>query len=460
MPVQPVLLDNLVVDLKKSINLVQQCTSIWVYRARTIVLDFETNSLKFALDLNYSQGEFTGSVLARSDSGARLLRDALIGKFEMVISNGERHVFGSLKDAEEFPEIAADQCRKWILYTKKMIDLQISPERFAGGADDSCINVAWWDKKPNFGDVIGPWIVAKVTGKDVVNGLGRKLSTPPLMTVGSIMNLLDQDHSVVWGTGLMNPLNEASVAQLQSVQGVSVRSVRGKLTRNELVSKLGWDVPEVYGDPALLLPRFIPKPDKVQDTNPIVIVPHYMHMEYFQDLKSSSSKVLDVKDGMERIVRSIASARVCISTSLHGIIIAQAYGIPWVWLRVSDHRLGGGTFKFQDFFTTLDASAVSSADVAAMGIATLDVEAMAKTASLPELQISLQDLMESFPAEARRKAVSMAQVHKTLVEKRTEGRDVPEDVEAQIDALMRKMDSIAGELAEQRRLLEQLVSAQ
>lgn len=125
LPAQESLLENLVLDLRASSKLSDACTNIWVYRARTIVLDFQSNELKFALDLSYSPGAFTGTVLGRSDFAGALLKSALAGKFEMTRSNGERHVLGTLKEAEEYPEKTADQCYKWIAMVKEAVSLQV-----------------------------------------------------------------------------------------------------------------------------------------------------------------------------------------------------------------------------------------------------------------------------------------------------------------------------------------------
>ncbi|MDF2499161.1 MAG: hypothetical protein K0Q86_2793 [Arthrobacter koreensis] len=107
--------------------------------------------------------------------------------------------------------------------------------------------------------------------------------------------------------------------------------------------------------------------------------------------------VVDVREGVEAVVRRITGARVCISSSLHGIIVAQAYRVPWVWLRISDRLISGDRYKFEDFFTTLDASAVCTGNVACRELTPRLMERLAARAVLPELGIDLEPLLQSFP---------------------------------------------------------------
>jgi len=88
-----------------------------------------------------------------------------------------------------------------------------------------------------------------------------------------------------------------------------------------------------------------------------------------------------------------------VSSSLHGLIVAQAYGVPWVWLDVIDHQLGGKDFKFEDFFSCLDREAVSRIQVSASELANIDLAALGAKATLPALQIDLSLLRDAFPVE-------------------------------------------------------------
>ena len=70
-------------------------------------------------------------------------------------------------------------------------------------------------------------------------------------------------------------------------------------------------------------------------------------------------KVIDVNRPPFDVVRDISTCEAIVSSSLHGLIVADALEIPNV--RVSFHgRLKGGDFKFEDY-----ASGVGRGDIAA-----------------------------------------------------------------------------------------------
>jgi hypothetical protein len=178
-----------------------------------------------------------------------------------------------------------------------------------------------------------------------------------------------------------------------------ILAVRGKRTRAELVNHLGWDVPEVYGDPALLMDRLYTPPATTSVTAAYSICPHYVHMK---DIAGSADRLgdahlIDVERDAETVVAEIAHSQAVISTSLHGLIVAQAYGVPWVWLRIDDKRLAGDTFKFEDFFTTLAREAVASATVTREELRSTDFATIAKSARVPRSKFDAKALVDAFP---------------------------------------------------------------
>ncbi|WP_253869741.1 polysaccharide pyruvyl transferase family protein [Promicromonospora umidemergens] len=192
----------------------------------------------------------------------------------------------------------------------------------------------------NFGDVLGPAIVARLVGSvtgDVAS------DAPALLSVGSILHLAPE-RSVVWGSGL----NGKMLAATKDIPDeVAFRAVRGPLTRRFL-SGHGFDVPEVYGDPVLLLADVMPELLRVgrAPVRDVLFVPN------FNDKGDVSSAVgeheletLDPQGQVDSVLLQIASSRFVVSTSLHAVIVAEALGIPARFVRSAQEH----PFKYRDY---------------------------------------------------------------------------------------------------------------
>jgi len=133
----------------------------------------------------------------------------------------------------------------------------------------------------------------------------------------------------------------------------SIRAVRGPLSRDLVVSH-GFDCPKVYGDPALVLPE-IYQPE-MKKKYKVGIIPHYtdlfqIHLHkrlYFP----KDVKLINILDEVETVIDNVNRCEKIISTSLHGLILANAYGIPSRWIECSDGVLGDG-FKFCDYLASV-----------------------------------------------------------------------------------------------------------
>jgi len=356
-------------------------------------LQFQSGDHSFTLEVRPDGSSAGLSVTAETEAARRVLRNALVGRFPLVQDSGERHLLGAA--AVHPPALLAEAAAR-IREISKTVDTALAASRPGGEVPPGFLNLLWWDERPNFGDAVGPWLAGRLSGLTPVNGRGLGLGTPALATAGSIAGWLEQDGSEIWGSGLMGPLAGKNLARLRSLNNVRVHAVRGRNTRTELLRKTGWDVPAVYGDPALLLPRFHAA-GGAGTTGGIAVVPHLDHRGCLENTEGPGITLVDVREGVEAVVRQIAGTGVCVSSSLHGIIVAQAYGVPWVWLRISDRVISGDRYKFEDFFTTLDAGAVRSCDVPAEALTPGLIEHLAAGATLPELTIDLDPLLESFP---------------------------------------------------------------
>lgn len=74
-----------------------------------------------------------------------------------------------------------------------------------------------------------------------------------LLSIGSVMHFA-KDNDSIWGTGINGKINESHL----KFKNLDVRAVRGPRTREFLMGR-GIMVPEIYGDPGLLLPMFFSK---------------------------------------------------------------------------------------------------------------------------------------------------------------------------------------------------------
>ena len=218
--------------------------------------------------------------------------------------------------------------------------------------NDEAIPLTWWDVTPNFGDMLSPYLVQKLTSKPV-----KLVSIPPnkssisfkkypasYLCIGSIISRA-RDVSTVWGSGAFG-----TEVKKHFSRNAKYCAVRGPLTRN-LLRIYGIDCPPVYGDPALLIPKvFNPSVQKKYKVGMILRWSEqaWNEVETTEDVK----KIYLGTDNIEDTLTEIMSCEAIVSSSLHGIIIADAYGIPSAWLSSTTPK--GLEFKFYDYFISVN----------------------------------------------------------------------------------------------------------
>ncbi len=201
----------------------------------------------------------------------------------------------------------------------------------------------WWsgEGNRNFGDLLTPYLIYKISGKNAFL-CSRKCLKDYYVITGSILGSTNS-NAVVWGAGILR-LNQ------KIKKPKRILAVRGPLTRERFLY-LGYACPEVYGDPALLLPRFY-KP-KVKKKYILGIIPHYVDYSRIKKLLNPEEVlVINLLDPVEKVIDNILSCWQTISSSLHGLITSQAYNIPSVWAEFSNKVVGDGT-KFKDYFLSV-----------------------------------------------------------------------------------------------------------
>jgi pyruvyltransferase len=157
-----------------------------------------------------------------------------------------------------------------------------------------------------------------------------------LFTVGSVLHFT-AESDVVWGSGV----NGKIAPERHLSHNLDIRAVRGPLTANFLRQR-GLEVPSIYGDPARLLPTIFPNRFRRTEERDFVFVPNLHDFPQVHTLDNVISPLW----GWNRVVTEILRARLVLSSSLHGLVIADAFGIPARYVRLSSTE---SPFKYEDY---------------------------------------------------------------------------------------------------------------
>lgn len=231
----------------------------------------------------------------------------------------------------------------------------------------------------NFGDLLGPLLVARLAQKYVRSEPAVFPERPRLLAVGSVLHLAE-DSDVVWGSGVNGKISRAQI----SAKNLDVRSVRGPHTR-EILRSLGHHVPEIYGDPALLLPLLFPQAAHwaLTKTRSMTVVPNINDMDAFDP---DDPDVLSPRGDLWAVVRAIAESEFVVGSSLHAIIIAEALGIPArPVMSAAEHYL-----KYVDYFAGTGRTHIALAT---------DVAEAVKLGGVPSGSFDADGLLDSFPSD-------------------------------------------------------------
>jgi pyruvyltransferase len=203
-----------------------------------------------------------------------------------------------------------------------------------------------WQDFTNFGDLLSEKIVTRIVGHRIATTLNSRLLTEcgkrKLLGLGSIIHMAE-DNDVIWGSGINGKHPDRMDTKIYRFTKLDVRAVRGPLTRQFLL-EMGIDCPEVYGDPALLIPRLFPEFKRAENpSRKYIIIPHYSDEHLF----INHPHMVTVQEDWDEVIRQILDSRFVISTSLHGIVLAESFGIPARYLKVSNAE---PLFKYADYY--------------------------------------------------------------------------------------------------------------
>ena len=215
---------------------------------------------------------------------------------------------------------------------KKIIFFLLFPQRnhfklfnYTDRAKNNHVNLNYWWESNNLGDTLSPIIVNHMLSQRGLDSNVVVSSRRHLYAVGSVLTAGIQDCTV-WGSGILN----AGLIYRLSRRRFDVRAVRGPLTRAILMD-YGHIVPEVYGDPAILMVE-IYNPVNIEKKHKFGLI---MHKDQILDIpKDLDIYPIDIcTDDYRKFIDELKKVEIVISSSLHGIILAESFGIEAILLK-------------------------------------------------------------------------------------------------------------------------------
>jgi pyruvyltransferase len=132
--------------------------------------------------------------------------------------------------------------------------------------------------------------------------------------------------------------------------------VRGYKTLNNIANNVEFGV---IGDPGLILNKVFPK--KVKKKYPLGIVPHfvdYNHKIIYEWIKRFGDHciVINVKEKPHKVIENIKSCERVLSSSLHGLIVCDAFGIPNRRFVIRETMpTEFYDYKFEDYYSSISS---------------------------------------------------------------------------------------------------------
>lgn len=200
---------------------------------------------------------------------------------------------------------------------------------------------AYWAGENNFGDALTP-ILLRYYGYTPVRSSTIKAE---FVSVGTILDIIPDDFSgIILGAGMSN--------RKKFFYNAQVLGVRGYLTKENL----GISKEIVIGDPGLLVSYIYPENFPAEWD--LGIVPHMMDkkdkiLKMWKNKFGDKVKIIDVTEKPSIVIENIKKCRNIISSSLHGLIVADAYSIPNIMFAIRSNRPEIFDYKYRDYYSSL-----------------------------------------------------------------------------------------------------------
>ena len=216
----------------------------------------------------------------------------------------------------------------------------------------------------NWGDDLNYYFLQELTGRPVVMyhnfKLAKWLHLKNYLCIGTLLDAVNYANAqtIVLGSGV-------SGQERSFINPKNILTIRGKKTK-EFCDRYGVSCPEIYGDLALLLPLIykasppaLPHREGASKKYRLGIIPHVvdLHHPVIEEIKEKHADEILIIDlahykKWTDIIDQICSCERILSSSLHGLIVSDAYQILNCWIKLSG-KIPGGYFKYFDYASSV-----------------------------------------------------------------------------------------------------------
>lgn len=248
----------------------------------------------------------------------------------------------------------------------------------------------------NWGDDLNYYYLRELTGRPIVMYHNFKIAKwfrlKNYLCIGTLLDAVNysNEQTVVWGSGV-------SGQERSFLHPEKILAVRGPKSK-EFCDRYGVPCPEVYGDPALLLPLVYQPPfygckvplERVKCKTPkecekddsftraehnythesavthsthkyaLGIIPHVVDLyhpviEEIREKYADEILIIDLAHYKKwtDVIDQICSCERILSSSLHGLIVSDAYQVPSCWIELTGN-ISGGYFKYYDYASSVN----------------------------------------------------------------------------------------------------------
>ncbi|WBV44537.1 polysaccharide pyruvyl transferase family protein [Pseudoroseomonas cervicalis] len=244
----------------------------------------------------------------------------------------------------------------------------------------------------NFGDELAPMVVRALLqrlGHGHVQVVEAQDKRAKLFSIGSVLQNA-RDGDMVWGAGVNG---KSWPRHLETQRDVHFAAVRGPLTR-DAVARYGIKVPKVFGDPGFLFAElFAAEIAAVTEMPPgfqpggVIYIPNLNDDRFLdRDLIGLQDDVLMIspRESPFVVAAAIRQSRLVLSSSLHGIVLAESMGVPVRPVLSMFEPL----FKYFDYFLGTGRTKARFASTIAQAL---------KGPDMPPARFNRDALVEAFP---------------------------------------------------------------